>query len=82
MGYNSIIDHQSNTCGRVGIQTNVHLSDLYNLHPCWEEPRRCDRTCAHNSRGSGVAGMYDQAGGAREMARKACLFARFEPLLE
>ena len=46
MGYNSsfvivpVIDHQSNTCGRVGIQTNVHLSDLYNLHPCWEEPRR------------------------------------------
>jgi len=26
--------------------------------------------------------MYDQARGAREMARKVNLFARFEPLLE
>jgi len=41
-----------------------------------------DRTCAHSSRGSGVARMYDQTGGAREMAREAYLFARFEPLLE
>jgi hypothetical protein len=26
--------------------------------------------------------MYDQAGGAREMAHEAYLLARFEPLLE
>jgi len=41
-----------------------------------------DRACAHSARGSGVARMYDQARGAREMARKTNLFARFEPLLE
>src|SRR5215475_10259530 len=35
-----------------------------------------------SGRRSSVAGMYDQAGGAREMAREAYLFARFEPLLE
>src|SRR5215471_9730503 len=41
-----------------------------------------DRACAHSARRSGVARMYDQTGGAREMAREAYLFARFEPLLE
>lgn len=37
---------------------------------------------AHSARRSGVAAMYDQAGGAREMAHEAYLLARFEPLLE
>jgi hypothetical protein len=36
---------------------------------------------AYNARRSGVARMYDQAGGAREMAHEAHLLARFEPLL-
>ena len=40
-----------------------------------------DRVFAHSARRSGVARMYGQAGGAREMAHETCLLARFEPLL-
>ena len=38
-----------------------------------------DRVCAHSARDSGVAEMYDQAGGAGEMAHEAYLPARFKP---
>jgi hypothetical protein len=41
-----------------------------------------DRVFAHSARRSGVARVYDQAGGAREMAHETYLLARFEPLLE
>ena len=41
-----------------------------------------DRIFAYSARRSGVARMYDQAGGASEMAHEAYLLARFEPLLE
>ena len=47
-----------------------------------ESHATCDRVCAHSARRSGIARMYDQAGGADEMADEAYLPARFEPLLE
>jgi hypothetical protein len=68
--------------GESGFRRTSTDSDLYN--PCHVEESRAasDRICAYRARRSGVAAMYDQAGGAREMAREAYLFARFEPLLE
>jgi hypothetical protein len=41
-----------------------------------------DRIFACSARRSGVARMYDQTGGARELAHEAYLPSRFEPLLE
>ena len=41
-----------------------------------------DRVFAYSARRSGVGTMYDEAGGAREMAHETYLLARFEPLLE
>src|SRR5262245_61894336 len=66
----------------VGIRTsNLAGTPIIHAHVGESRPA-CNPICANSARRSGVARMYDQAGGAREMAHEAHLPARFEPLLE
>jgi hypothetical protein len=73
--------HHQNTCARVEVQPNAPDNDPIVRAHARESHAASASVFAYNARRSGVARMYEQAGGAREMAHETYLLARFEPLL-